>query len=67
MLKGKCFSRLSLLLGLLLFFALLGAGPSFARPPSLGQKALDFNLQGFHLRSYIGKAHVVLVFYRGFF
>ncbi len=67
MLEEKGLSRLSLLLGFLIFLAALGGGHSSARPPSLGEKAPDFNLQGFHLGSYLNKAHVVLVFFRGYF
>ncbi|MFQ5895006.1 MAG: hypothetical protein ACE5JJ_04200 [Nitrospinota bacterium] len=36
-------------------------------PPSVGEPAPDFDLQGFRLAGLKGKWHVVLVFYRGFF
>lgn len=55
-----------------LAFVFLGAGMTAAAPydenrPKVGQKARDFEIQGFKFSDLKGKKNLVMIFYRGHF
>ena len=60
------------LAALALAFVFLSAGMTAAAPydenrPKVGQKARDFEIQGFKLSDLKGKKNLVVIFYRGHF
>ena len=66
------FRRTLRLATIALAFVFLSAGMTAAAPhdenrPKVGQKARDFEIQGFKLSGLKGRKNLVMIFYRGHF